>query len=94
VDDERLGPLILNDGGADGCWVARATDDGRPVTIQFGGRYEPDAVLIGCARDIVASIDRFAADVTSFLAREAARPEWEPFDDEIRALAIRDICLF
>ena len=25
---------------------------------------------------------------------EAARPDWEPFSSEIRALAIRNICLF
>jgi hypothetical protein len=94
VDDERLGPLVLNDGGAEGCWVARVTAQGKPVCIQIGGRYEPDPTLIGRARDIVESYDRFAATVAAFLANEAAQPGWEPFADEIRALAIRDICLF
>ena len=42
VDDERLGPLILNDGDAEGYWVARIKALGRPVCIQIGGRYEPD----------------------------------------------------
>jgi hypothetical protein len=94
VDDERLGPLILNDGGTDGCWVARVTVEGRPATIEIGGRYEPDAALIGRARDMVTSIDKFTAEVAAFLVAEAARPEWEPFAAEIRALVIRDICLF
>jgi hypothetical protein len=94
VDDEHLGPLILNDGGAEGCWVARVTVAGQPVTIQIGGRYEPDAALIGRAREIVASIDRFAAEVAAFLEDYASRPEWQPAADEIRALSIRDICLF
>jgi hypothetical protein len=94
VEDERLGALILNDGGAEGCWVARVTAQGRPVTIQIGGRYEPDPALIERARDIAVSIDRLVAEVAAFLACEAARSEWEPFAAEIRALAIRDICLF
>jgi hypothetical protein len=94
VDDDRLGPLILNDGGTDGCWVARVTVQSRPVRFEIGGRYEPDAMLIRRAHDILASFDRFAAEVATFLADEAARPEWQPFAAEIRALAIRDICLF
>jgi hypothetical protein len=94
VDDEQLGPLILNDGGADGCWVARVTAQGRPVCFEIGGRYEPDAALIERARDILKSFDRFAGEVAAFLASEAAQQEWEPFAAEIRALAIRDIGLF
>jgi hypothetical protein len=94
VDDEQLGPLILNDGGTDGCWVARVTAEGRPVDFEIGGRYEPDPALIGRARDILASFDQFAAEVAAFLVGEAARQEWEPFAAEIRALSIRHICLF
>jgi hypothetical protein len=94
VDDEQLGPLVLNDGGAEGCWVARPTAQGRPVCFQIGGRYEPDPALIARARDLLGSFDRFAADVAAFLAAEAARAPWSPFAAEIRALVIRDICLF
>jgi hypothetical protein len=94
VEDEQLGPLVLNDGGADGTWVARVTSHGRPLRFEIGGRYEPDQALIARARDIFGSFDRFAAGVAAFLAAQAARQEWAPFAAEIRALAIRDICLF
>jgi hypothetical protein len=94
VDDEVLGPLVLNDGDADGYWVARATAQGRPVLFLIGGRYEPDPALIARARDIFGSLDRFVADVTAFLAAEAEQKHWTPFADEIRALTIQDICLF
>jgi hypothetical protein len=94
VDDERLGPLVLNDGGADGCWVARVTLQGRPVTFQTGGPYEPDPALIARARAILGSCDSFATCVAAFLAAEAGREKWSPFAAEIRSLAIQDICLF
>jgi hypothetical protein len=94
VEDEQLGPLILNDRGTDGCWVARITAQSRLTCFEIGGRYEPDPVLIERARDILQSFDRFAAEVEAFLVAEAERPEWEPFADEIRALVIKEICLF
>jgi hypothetical protein len=94
VDDEQLGPLVLNDGGADGCWVAHITVHGRSIRFEIGGRYEPDPALVARARAIHGSFDRFATDVAGFLAVEAAREEWAPFADEIRALAVGDICLF
>lgn len=94
VDDAQLGPLVLNDGGADGCWVAHATADELPVRFEIGGRFEPDPALMARARDILVSFDRFAAVVAAFLAEEASRKEWEPFAAEIRALKIQDICLF
>jgi hypothetical protein len=90
VDDEQLGPLLRNDG----CWEARVTAQGRPVCFQVGGRYEPDPALIARARDILGSFDRFAAEVAAYLASEAVRGEWSALAAEIRALAIRDICLF
>jgi hypothetical protein len=90
VDDEQLGQLVLNERG----WEARVTFDGRPIGFEIGGRYEPDPVLVARAREIHASFDRFTARVAAFLETEAARDEWAPFADEIRALAIRDICLF
>jgi hypothetical protein len=94
VDDEQLGPLILDDIFPCDCWVARVTARGREIRFEIGGEYEPDPKLINRARDIFGSFDRFDADVTAFLATEAARPEWAPFADEIRALAIEAICLF
>jgi hypothetical protein len=74
--------------------VARLTFLGRPICFQIGGRYEPDSALIARARDIFKSLDRFAAEVATFLAGEAARDEWAPFAAEIGSLAILDICLF
>src|SRR5262249_7354365 len=83
VDDEQLGPRALNDGGADGCWVARVTVQGRPIRFEIGGRYEPDPALVARAQAILGSFDRFAAEVAGFLAAEAARDEWAPSADEI-----------
>jgi hypothetical protein len=93
VDDEQLGPLVLNEADADGRWVARVSARGREIRFEIGGRYEPDTGLIARARDIYGSFDCFAADVTAFLAAEAERPEWVPFADEIRALTIEVIGL-
>jgi hypothetical protein len=94
ADDPDLGPLILNDGGTDGCWVARVTAHDRPICFEIGGRYEPGPALIERARDIFQSFERFASDVKAFLDREAMRDEWAPLAAEIRALVIRDVCLF
>jgi hypothetical protein len=90
VDDEQLGPLVLNEG----CWEAQVTPEGSSIRFRIGGRFAPDPVLITRARDILSSFDQFAVEVAGFLASEAAREEWSPFADEIRALAIRDLCLF
>src|SRR5689334_16559739 len=94
VDDEELGPLILNDGGTDGCWVARVTAHDHPVSFEIAGRCEPDPALIERAHDTFRSFERFAADVDAFLNRESMRDEWALFAAEIRALAIRDVCFF
>ncbi len=94
VEDDRLGSLVLNTGGTDGCWVARVTHQGRPVTIEIGGRYEPDPALVARARALLAGFDGFAAEVGGFLAAEAGQAEWAVFADEFRALVIRDVCLF
>lgn len=94
VDDERLGPIVLNDGGADGCWVARAPLGGRLVLFEIGGRYEPDPALVARAAGILRSFDRFTAVVAEFLAAEAQRDTWSPFAAEIRSLVVRDVCLY
>lgn len=94
MDDAQLGPLVLNDGGVDGCWVARVSVQGHPVRFQIGGRYEPDRILIGRAHEILNSFDHFAAEVAAFLAAEAACDKWAPFASEISSLSIEDICLF
>lgn len=94
VEDDQLRPLVLNDGGTDGCWMARVTWQGRPVTIEIGGWYEPDSALFARARTLLAGFDRFAAEVGGFLVAEAGQAEWAVFADEIRSLVIRDVCLF
>ncbi|MGL6074418.1 MAG: hypothetical protein ACRC8S_09690 [Fimbriiglobus sp.] len=90
VDDLLLGPLVLNDSW----WEAQVVANGLPVCLQIGGRNEPDAELVARARHLVAGLDEFAARVSGFLAAEADQPEWFGFTDEIRALVIREICLF
>jgi hypothetical protein len=92
VDDELLGPLVLNDGGTEGCWVARVVAHGRPICFEIAGRYEPAPKLVNHARDIFLGFDTFVAEIEGFLEAEAAR--MEPCAAEIRALAIRDITLF
>jgi hypothetical protein len=94
VEDPQLGPLILNDGGTDGCWVGRVTFQGRPVKFEIGGNTEPDTALVARAREIFESFDRFNREVMSFLDHEAAQKEWEPAANEIRSLTISDVCLF
>lgn len=94
VEDAQLGPLVLNDGGVDGCWVARVTIQGRLVRFEIGGHYEPDPTLIARAHEILNSFDQLDAGVTRFLADQAARDEWAPFASEISSLSIDDICLF
>jgi hypothetical protein len=90
VDDPLLGPLVLNDSW----WEAQVVVNGVPFCVQIGGRNEPDAELVARARHLVASFDQFAARVSTFLATEADQPEWFGFNDEIRALVIREVCLF
>lgn len=89
-DDSFFGSLVL----VESWWEATVVLNGRPVTFQIGGRYEPDLVLIANARAICGAFDRFQVSVTAFLTEEAKKDSWSPFTDEIRSLVIHDVALF
>ena len=92
VSDPVLGELRLDD---DAQWQGRTTVGGRSIAFTIGGRGRPDARLIAHAHDIVRSLPEFEQSVTAFLADEARKVKHlAEVADEIRQLAIEDVCLF
>jgi hypothetical protein len=90
VSDAVLGPLRLDGDGQ--WWEAAVRIGGKAVGFKVGGEAEPSGALLAHAHEIVRSFPVFERMVSEFLAEEARR--LEPAAEEIRQLAIEDICLF
>jgi len=89
VTDSVLGELRLSDDAE--WWECSTTVGSNKIGFQIGGEGEPDAGLLAHAHDIVRSFPQFNKMVGEFLTSEARRMPGAA--DEIRQLAIEDVCL-